>query len=98
MVRAVTRHGHGTLTLIDNAIGGPFVAIISFACSVGNVPLAARTASPAGPMPRRPEPRQPEPRQPVPTRIRDRGAAGLLRDRDRRGGTVSFPAAVTPAC
>ena len=34
-------HGHGTLTMIENAIVGPFVAIISFVCSVGNVPLAA---------------------------------------------------------
>ena len=28
-------------TMIENAIVGPFVAIISFVCSVGNVPLAA---------------------------------------------------------
>ena len=34
-------HGHGPLTMIENAIVGPFVAIISFVCSVGNVPLAA---------------------------------------------------------
>jgi hypothetical protein len=34
-------HGHGSLTLVENAIVGPFVAIISFVCSVGNVPLAA---------------------------------------------------------
>jgi uncharacterized protein len=38
---AVFLRGHGTLTLIENAIVGPFVAIISFVCSVGNVPLAA---------------------------------------------------------
>jgi uncharacterized membrane protein YraQ (UPF0718 family)/YHS domain-containing protein len=38
---AVFLRGHGTLTLIENAVVGPFVAIISFVCSVGNVPLAA---------------------------------------------------------
>ena len=38
---AVFLRGHGTLTLIENALVGPFVAIISFVCSVGNVPLAA---------------------------------------------------------
>src|SRR6476469_8193531 len=30
--------------------------------------------------------------------VRDRGAAGLLRDRDRRGGTALLPVAVTTAC
>ena len=34
-------HGHGALTTIENALIGPFVAIISFVCSVGNVALAA---------------------------------------------------------
>ncbi|HVX23361.1 MAG TPA: permease [Acidimicrobiales bacterium] len=34
-------HGHGTWTTIENAVVGPFVAIISFVCSIGNVPLAA---------------------------------------------------------
>jgi len=38
---AVFLHGHGTLTMIENALVGPFVAIISFVCSIGNVPLAA---------------------------------------------------------
>src|SRR5579875_3169765 len=38
---AVFLHGHGALTVIENAIVGPFVALISFVCSVGNVPLAA---------------------------------------------------------
>jgi uncharacterized protein len=38
---AVFLHGHGALTLIENALVGPFVAIISLVCSVGNVPLAA---------------------------------------------------------
>ena len=61
-------------------------------------PGTAGTASPAGPVPRRPERRRPERRRPVLAQIRDRGAARLLRDRDRRGGTVPFPAAVTPAC
>ena len=34
-------HGHGIWTSLENVIVGPFVAIISFVCSVGNVPLAA---------------------------------------------------------
>lgn len=34
-------HGHGFLTSLENALVGPFVALISFVCSVGNVPLAA---------------------------------------------------------
>jgi uncharacterized membrane protein YraQ (UPF0718 family) len=38
---AVFLHGHGVLTMIENAIVGPFVAIVSFVCSVGNVPLGA---------------------------------------------------------
>jgi uncharacterized protein len=33
--------GHGVLTTLENAAVGPFVAIISFVCSIGNVPLAA---------------------------------------------------------
>jgi len=33
--------GHGIWTSIENAIVGPFVALISFVCSIGNVPLAA---------------------------------------------------------
>jgi hypothetical protein len=34
-------HGHGGWTTVENAIVGPFVAVISFVCSIGNVPLAA---------------------------------------------------------
>jgi len=34
-------HGHGFWTSTENVIVGPFVAIISFVCSIGNVPLAA---------------------------------------------------------
>jgi uncharacterized protein len=34
-------HGHGFWTSLENAIVGPFVALISFVCSIGNVPLAA---------------------------------------------------------
>jgi uncharacterized membrane protein YraQ (UPF0718 family)/YHS domain-containing protein len=34
-------HGHGMLTTIENAVVGPFIAIIAFVCSIGNVPLAA---------------------------------------------------------
>src|SRR5438874_4128073 len=33
--------GHGFWTSLQNVIVGPFIAIISFVCSVGNVPLAA---------------------------------------------------------
>jgi uncharacterized membrane protein YraQ (UPF0718 family)/YHS domain-containing protein len=32
---------HGIVSAIENAIIGPFLAFISFVCSVGNVPLAA---------------------------------------------------------
>jgi len=38
---AVFLHGHGFWTTLENVIVGPFVAIISFVCSIGNVPLAA---------------------------------------------------------
>jgi hypothetical protein len=33
--------GHGLGTSLENAVLGPFLAIISFVCSIGNVPLAA---------------------------------------------------------
>jgi uncharacterized protein len=33
--------GHGVWTELENVIVGPFIAFISFVCSVGNVPLAA---------------------------------------------------------
>lgn len=33
--------GHGIWTSIENAVVGPFIAFISFVCSIGNVPLAA---------------------------------------------------------
>lgn len=33
--------GHGFWTTLENVVVGPFIAIISFVCSVGNVPLAA---------------------------------------------------------
>jgi uncharacterized membrane protein YraQ (UPF0718 family) len=33
--------GHGFWTSLENVVVGPFVALISFVCSVGNVPLAA---------------------------------------------------------
>jgi uncharacterized membrane protein YraQ (UPF0718 family)/YHS domain-containing protein len=33
--------GHGVWTSIQNAIVGPFIAMISFVCSIGNVPMAA---------------------------------------------------------
>ena len=38
---AVFLTGHGWWTSVENAVVGPFVAIISFVCSIGNVPLAA---------------------------------------------------------
>jgi YHS domain-containing protein/uncharacterized membrane protein YraQ (UPF0718 family) len=34
-------HGHGFWTSLENAVVGPFIAIVSFVCSIGNVPLAA---------------------------------------------------------
>jgi uncharacterized membrane protein YraQ (UPF0718 family)/YHS domain-containing protein len=39
--QAVFISGHGLWTSLENVIVGPFIAIISFVCSVGNVPLAA---------------------------------------------------------
>ena len=33
--------GHGFWTSLENALVGPFIALISFVCSIGNVPLAA---------------------------------------------------------
>ncbi|MDA8394018.1 MAG: permease [Candidatus Dormibacteraeota bacterium] len=33
--------GHGFWSSLENAVIGPFIAIISFVCSIGNVPLAA---------------------------------------------------------
>jgi len=38
---AIFFHGHGLATSVENVIVGPFIAIISFVCSIGNVPLAA---------------------------------------------------------
>jgi uncharacterized membrane protein YraQ (UPF0718 family)/YHS domain-containing protein len=34
-------HGHGLWTSLENVVVGPFIAMISCVCSVGNVPLAA---------------------------------------------------------
>ena len=39
--QAVFITGHGFWTSVENAIVGPFIALISFVCSIGNVPLAA---------------------------------------------------------
>jgi len=33
--------GHGLWTTLENAVLGPFIAFISFVCSIGNVPMAA---------------------------------------------------------
>ena len=38
---AVFFQGHGVWTDVQNAVIGPFIAFISFVCSIGNVPLAA---------------------------------------------------------
>ena len=38
---ALFLHGHGVWTTLENVVVGPFVAIISFVCSIGNVPMAA---------------------------------------------------------
>ena len=34
-------YGHGFWTDLENVIVGPFIAFVSFVCSIGNVPLAA---------------------------------------------------------
>src|SRR5260370_13204478 len=33
--------GHGVATSVENVLVGPLIAILSFVCSIGNVPLAA---------------------------------------------------------
>jgi uncharacterized membrane protein YraQ (UPF0718 family)/YHS domain-containing protein len=33
--------GHGFWTTLENVVVGPFIAVISFVCSIGNVPMAA---------------------------------------------------------
>jgi uncharacterized membrane protein YraQ (UPF0718 family)/YHS domain-containing protein len=33
--------GHGFWTSLENVVVGPFIAVISFVCSIGNVPMAA---------------------------------------------------------
>jgi len=38
---AVFWQGHGVWTSVENALVGPFIAVISFVCSIGNVPMAA---------------------------------------------------------
>jgi YHS domain-containing protein/uncharacterized membrane protein YraQ (UPF0718 family) len=39
--RSVFISGHGFWTSLENAVVGPLIAVISFVCSIGNVPLAA---------------------------------------------------------
>jgi uncharacterized membrane protein YraQ (UPF0718 family)/YHS domain-containing protein len=39
--KALFLTGHGLWSAIENVLIGPFIALISFVCSVGNVPLAA---------------------------------------------------------
>ena len=39
--QAVFVTGHGFWSSLENVVIGPFIAIISFVCSIGNVPLAA---------------------------------------------------------
>jgi hypothetical protein len=39
--RSLFLTGHGVWSVAENVILGPFLAIISFVCSIGNVPLAA---------------------------------------------------------
>jgi uncharacterized membrane protein YraQ (UPF0718 family)/YHS domain-containing protein len=34
-------HGHGFWTYLENALVGPLIAVVSWVCSIGNVPLAA---------------------------------------------------------
>ena len=33
--------GHGFWTTLENVLIGPFIAVITFVCSIGNVPMAA---------------------------------------------------------
>jgi uncharacterized membrane protein YraQ (UPF0718 family)/YHS domain-containing protein len=39
--RGVFLTGHGFATSVENVLIGPLIAIVSFVCSIGNVPLAA---------------------------------------------------------
>jgi YHS domain-containing protein/uncharacterized membrane protein YraQ (UPF0718 family) len=39
--RSLFLTGHGFWSVLENVVLGPFLAIISFVCSIGNVPLAA---------------------------------------------------------
>jgi YHS domain-containing protein/uncharacterized membrane protein YraQ (UPF0718 family) len=39
--RSLFLTGHGFWSVLENVLLGPFLAIISFVCSIGNVPLAA---------------------------------------------------------
>ena len=38
---ALFLHGHGFWTTLENALVGPLIAVASWVCSIGNVPLAA---------------------------------------------------------
>jgi YHS domain-containing protein/uncharacterized membrane protein YraQ (UPF0718 family) len=38
---ALFLHGHGFWTSLENVLVGPLIAVISWVCSIGNVPLAA---------------------------------------------------------
>ncbi len=38
---AIFVHGHGDWTTLENVAVGPLIALVSFVCSIGNVPLAA---------------------------------------------------------
>jgi uncharacterized membrane protein YraQ (UPF0718 family) len=38
---SVFLHGHGFWTDLENVVVGPLIAVVSFVCSIGNVPLAA---------------------------------------------------------
>jgi uncharacterized protein len=39
--RSLFATGHGAWSSLENVVLGPFIAVISFVCSIGNVPLAA---------------------------------------------------------
>jgi uncharacterized membrane protein YraQ (UPF0718 family)/YHS domain-containing protein len=39
--RVVFFEGHGFWTSVENVVVGPLIAVVSFVCSIGNVPLAA---------------------------------------------------------